>query len=250
MADDDEPGTEGPTLELPSLFRRRRKTAEPEAAGPEAPTDWAEPAGRADSAAEERQDAPARRSRFAEVRKSPLEDRPAPGPEATPVGSTEPPARASRPRPAEPSAPLGERVTTAVPPMAASTAAVVVGALVGLLGCVATWIGLQGCEAVTGAQTCGGPGLLVLVAIVVGQIALGAALLQLLGVPEPGNLSLLGVGLMVVVALLVLVDHLYDGWMFVAIPVVTAVTFGAARWITTRYADDSDDYPSEQHDIR
>jgi hypothetical protein len=220
MGDAKDAETEEPSLELPSLFRRRKK--------PE-----------------------------------PAPDESAPGPETTPVGSVEPPRRV---RPIEPrvgaprardddperapAVPLPDRVRAGIPEMAASTAALVVGALVGLLGCLATWVGLQGCEAVTGAQTCGGPGLLLLVAIVVGQVVLGAVLLKVVGVPEAGNVSLIGVGLMVVVALLVLVDHLYDAWMFLAIPVVTAATFGVGRWITTRYADDTDDYPAQQHDIR
>ena len=134
--------------------------------------------------------------------------------------------------------------------MAPEVAAAVVGAVVGLLGCIVTWVGLQGCEVVTGAQTCGGPGLLILVAIVVGQILVGAALLKMVGVPEAGNLSFLGVGIMVVITLMVLIDYLYEGWMFAAIPVVTALSFLVARWVTTKYADDSDDYPVEQHDVR
>jgi hypothetical protein len=218
MGDDRDLEREGPSLELPSLFRRRSKPA------PEAATPLAE--------------APARRAVHDRVR--PLEPR-----------TATPPEQPTTPqRPAAPSVALSDRVRAGIPGMAASTATVVVGAVVGLLGCVATWIGLQGCEAVTGAQTCGGPGLLVLVAIVVGQIVLGAALLKLVGVPEAGNVSFLGVGLMVVIALLVLIDHLDDGWMFVAIPVVTAATFGFARWITTTYADDTDDYRAEQHDVR
>ena len=60
----------------------------------------------------------------------------------------------------------------------------------------------------TSTDSCGGPGLLVLVVIVVVMILAGAALLKAFGVGEAGNISFLGVGLMVVVVLLFLLDHL------------------------------------------
>lgn len=314
MGDDKDPESQGPSLELPSLFGRRKKKASKAASTPvDEPADPTEPGSSVDVAddpvddptteiadpplvaaepgpepdpepadpppvADEPAEAPADEPTvvFEEPADPPLvaesdpadpplvAEAPAPEPEpadpveargepevvtpAEPVPPLEP--RVSEPaaadpepddRPAAPSVPVAERLRSTIPAMAANTAAIVVGALVGLLGCLATWIGLQGCEVVTGAQTCGGPGLLVLIAIVVAMILLGAALLRMLGVPEPGNLSFLGVGIMSVVALVFLVDYLYDAWMFAVIPVVTALAFSIAQWITTKYTDDGSD---------
>ena len=140
------------------------------------------------------------------------------------------------------------------PDIGASAAAFLVGALVGLVGCALTFLGLQGCEVVAGTSSCGGPGLLVLGLIVVVMVLVGAVALRWLRVPDAGSLSFLGVGMMTVVALLFLIDHLFDPWMFLVIPCVTAVTFGIAQWITTRYADDivddDDDNKMPHHDIR
>jgi hypothetical protein len=144
------------------------------------------------------------------------------------------------PRPqVEPAAPAARREPRQLPELAAGTAAVAVGAGVGLLGCVLTFLGLQGCELVTGTDSCGGPGLLVLVLIVGAMVLAGAAMLRLLRVPEAGNLSFLGVGILVVVALVFLIDHLYEGWMFLAIPVLTALSYAIAAWVTSKADDDA-----------
>jgi hypothetical protein len=139
-----------------------------------------------------------------------------------------------------------------MPEVAASTAAFLVGALVGLLGCVLTYVGLQGCELVTGTDSCGGPGLLVLGVILVVMVLAGAAMLKALGVTDAGNVSFLGVGVLTVVALLLLIDYLYDPWMFAVVPAVTALSFSLARWVTTLYAEDvlDDDAGMPRHDIR
>ena len=113
-----------------------------------------------------------------------------------------------------------------------------VGALVGLAGCGLTFFGLEGCELATGTDSCGGPGLLVLAVIVVAMVLLGALVLRAVRVSEAASISFLGVGIMTVVALIFLARHLYDPWMFVVVPVVTALSFGVARWIATRYAED------------
>jgi hypothetical protein len=113
-----------------------------------------------------------------------------------------------------------------------------VGAAIGLLGCLLTYGGLQGCEAATGTGSCGGPGLLVLVVILVVMVVAGAVALKRLGVPEAGNVSFLGVGVMTVIVLVFLIDYLYDPWMFLVVPVVTAAGFLLAQWVTTKYADD------------
>ena len=138
----------------------------------------------------------------------------------------------------------------AVPDVGASTAALLVGALTGLLGCGLTYAGLRGCEAVTGTDSCGGPGLLVLVVILVVMVLAGAAVLRALRVTEPGNISFLGVGITTVVVLLLLIDRLYEPWMFLVVPVVTGLSFAAARWITMGYTDDDPDDGLPRHDVR
>jgi hypothetical protein len=139
-----------------------------------------------------------------------------------------------------------------LPELAASTAALLVGGLVGLLGCALTYLGLQGCELATGTGSCGGPGLLVLVVILVAMVVAGAFALRALRVPDAGNVSFLGVGIMTVIALVFLIDYLYDPWMFLVVPVVSAVCYALARWITTLYAEDLDDDDGglPHHDIR
>lgn len=141
-----------------------------------------------------------------------------------------------------------------VPEVAATTAAFLVGALVGLAGSVLTWLGLQGCELVTGTNSCGGPGLLVLIAILVAMVLLGAFALRTLRVPDASNVSFLGVGILTVLALVFMAEYLYDPWMFVIVPAVTAASFAVARWVTTLYAEDvigdDDDNGMPHHDIR
>jgi hypothetical protein len=46
---------------------------------------------------------------------------------------------------------------------------------------------------------------------------------------------------MTAIALLFLIDYLYDLWMFAVVPVLTSISYAVARWITTLYADDLDD---------
>ncbi len=57
------------------------------------------------------------------------------------------------------------------------------------------------------------------------------------GVPDPGSTSFLAVGLLTVVALLFLVDLLFNWWMIIVIPCVTLLTFALSRWVTTSFAD-------------
>ena len=268
---------DGPSLELPSFFgRRKRRTREPEAptAEPEAgsedtlvidtePLVAAEPEPAPQSEPEPAPE-PEPRVAVAEPEPEPAPARPAP-PVAVAEPTPEPAPRVERHRPEpapepepqpeprpverEPKAPVGERLQASLPDLAVSTAALVVGALVGLVGCGATWAALQGCELATGTDSCGGPGLLVLIVIVVGMILLGAALLRIFGVPEPGNVSFLGVAIMVAVALVFLISYLFEPWMFVAIPVLTSVSYWLARWITTRWTDPGDE-ETITHDVR
>ena len=111
-------------------------------------------------------------------------------------------------------------------------AAVVTGALVGLLGVGLGWLGLRGCSALRGTSSCGDPGLLVLIAIAVVMGIVGQVLLRAWHVPAAGSTSFLGVALTAVVAVLFSLGS-YDGvFTVVALPVVAALTFAVARWLT------------------
>ena len=196
------PEEDGPSLELPSLFgRRKKRTAEAATAEPvAAPEPVREPAPVHDTA-----------------------DEPEEGRELR------------------------------LPAWASSTAALVVGAVVGALGCALTWLGLQGCEVVTGTDSCGGPGLLVLVLILVAMVVAGTAALKLFGVQDAVNLSLLGVGLLAAVVLLFLTGYLDEPWMFLGIPALTALCFRLAHWVATSHIDQADLEPArrpERHDVR
>jgi hypothetical protein len=68
------------------------------------------------------------------------------------------------------------------------------------------------------------------------MVVLATVLLRLARVPEPTSTSLLGLGLIGVIALLFLVDVLLDGSMVVVIPLLTAGTFALSYWVTNRLA--------------
>ena len=143
------------------------------------------------------------------------------------------------------------RVDIPLPALAPPVAALVVGAVVGLAAVALTFASLLGCELVTGTDSCGGPGLLVLLAVVVLMILGGAAALRQMDVPDAGGLSFLGVAMFVAVCLVVLLPSLLEPWMIVVAPVLCALTFALAHWIVTRFDEDimAEDGP-EPHDVR
>lgn len=213
----DEP--DEPTLELPSFFRRKkRRGAEATAA-----------------------DVPSA---------DPQLDTSAPvTAEAEPAGETAPPpepAGETEPEPATSPAPRGRRPARARrtrPALSPGPASLVAGAVVGAVGTGLTWAALQGCEALRGTDSCGGPGLLVLVAILAVMVVAGALLLKALGVSEPNATSFLGVGLMTVIVLVTLMETLFSAWMFLAVPVLTALSYLAAQWVSTRFVDTEESSP-------
>jgi hypothetical protein len=111
---------------------------------------------------------------------------------------------------------------------------------VGAAGAVATYGAMAGCEALRGVSTCGGgPGFLVLVAIFVLMVLLGAGVLRVFRAEAPGSTSFLGVGIVAVVVMLVLLDAVYSPWMFVVVPALAAVAYLLAHWVTTRFDDET-----------
>jgi len=115
--------------------------------------------------------------------------------------------------------------------------------VVGIVGTGLTWAALQGCEALRGTDSCGGPGLLVLAAILALMVIAGALLLKAMRVTEPNATSFLGVGLMTVIVLVTLMESLFSAWMFLAVPVLTALSYLAAQWVSTRFVDTEQSSP-------
>ena len=159
--------------------------------------------------------------------------------------------KAGRTKTSRQRAPKSSRRSARVPSMAAPAASLLVGAVVGLAAVVLTYASLQACRLVTGAGSCGGPGLLVLLAVVALMILGGSAALSMLGVPESGGLSFLGVALFVALCLVVLLPSLLEPWMIVVAPVLCALTYLLAHWIVTRFDEDilETDGPPP-HDVR
>ena len=107
-----------------------------------------------------------------------------------------------------------------------------------------TYGGLRGCELVRGTDSCGGgPGLLLLVGILVAMVLAGTALLTWLHVPEPRSTSFLGVGVTAVVAMVALLEAVFSAWMFVVVPLVAAAAYLLAWWVTSRIVEQLDDGP-------
>lgn len=208
MADDRRPDGEEPSLELPSLFRRRDRRDRSE------PQEGREPAAAPDEPT-------------ALVERVP---EPTPEPEPAPRPVTAPARRA-------------RRSTRSVPALPVPVAAAAVGLVVGLVGTLLTWGGLQACEVVRGTESCGGPGLLLLVAIVVVMVLVGAVLLALLRVPDARSISALGTGIVCVVAMVGLLEVVFSAGMFVAVPVVGAVAYAVASWVATRFVEEVDEGP-------
>ena len=254
MATED-PGNDGPSLELPSLsFKRRRRRAKqepaPTATAPE-PTASVEPIP--DPGPEP---APTPRP----VPEPTPAPQPSPEPLPAPIPTPEPQpgpmaaatatqvreddTRTGSTEPTTPDRPRRRRRQPTVgrlPAVGAMAAAVLTGALVGLATVLLTSGSLRGCEVVGGTATCGGgPGFLLLLVIFVVAVLLGAALLRAFGVNDPGSTSFLGVGLLAVVALLVLIDVLMSWWMVLVIPVVGAAAFALAHWVTTAIVEPAD----------
>ena len=264
MAEKDSGGPDEKSLELPSLFgRKKRGKAEPAPAAPEASDETtviepvAEPAPRAE-AAPAPVSAPAadEPTRTLPSTPEPAATR-APEPTApTPAPQPTPPVR--EPAPAPEPAPAGgtrkakaERQRPSLPPLRSSVASLVVGAVVGLLGAALTVGALQTSDAITGTDSCGGPGLLVVLVVVVVMVMAGTALLRAFGVNEPGGLSFLGVAIFVAFCLVFLLEQLLEPWMLVVGPVLCALGYGTAHWVVNRFNTEllTDEQP-EPHDVR
>ncbi|KRC54054.1 hypothetical protein ASE19_08290 [Nocardioides sp. Root79] len=162
--------------------------------------------------------------------------KPTPKPTATPVEVI--------PEPVDPAAVEDAEIASlgsGGPLLTAYRAAALSGLVVGAGMVVLTWLSLRGCEAVRGTSSCGGgPGFLLLVATFAVCVLLGSALLRTFQIPDPGSSSFLAVGLVAVVALLFLIDHL-DHWsMLIVIPVLSIGGYLASVWVTKTFVEPVD----------
>jgi hypothetical protein len=280
MADDQDPT--GPSLEPPSLFgrkRKRKKLVAPQLPTP--PTDDDSPTTILDDVAEtptavteavtevEPQVEP-------EVADSPVSDSPpmhGPKPAAPPpLFADEAPAAADLPASSDPSgtpdapesSPIGSLDAPAPAPkprregplVPGPVAAAITGLLVGGLIVGLTTASFSLCEEVQGTDSCGGPGFFLLVAILILAVVLGSLVLRLCGVRETGSTSFLAVGITSVIALLFLVDQIFEWWMLIAIPVVSVASYLLSYWVTATFVDEgpkvglAPDPEVVDHDVR
>ncbi|WP_310529360.1 hypothetical protein [Nocardioides sp.] len=222
MADKDLEG-DGPSLELPSFGLGRKKSVkqtkqtepavEPELAPAPVPTPAPTPA-------------PTSAPTPAPV--APELDPVAPVITSEPAIAPDLGADATDPRP---------KREFSLPALAPLRAALVVGAVIGLLAVILTFASLKLCELVRGTDSCGGPGLLLLVATLVILTYVGGWLLRGFAIDDPGSTSFLAVGLLAVIAMLFFLDVIYNWWMVIVIPIVAMATYALSWWVTTRFVD-------------
>jgi hypothetical protein len=148
------------------------------------------------------------------------------------------------------------RTRPGVPQVSGRVAAAIAGLLVGAVIVGLTTASFELCSRIQGTSSCGGPGLFLLLAILVLAVLVGTVVLRLCRVPEPGSTSFLAVGLTSVIALLFLVDELFEWWMLIVIPLVSVATFLLSHWVTTTFVEPArpvglvDDPEVVDHDVR
>jgi hypothetical protein len=237
-----------PSLEMPSFGFGRKKgkrgKATEEPAGEELPREEAAVAEAAPVPPEpepEPEDQPEARPEPDVTPEPAPESAPASGAPAEETQLLDPAAAAPAPdlapEPEPEPAPEPARKAERRPLLGGMPAAVVTGAFIGLLLVGLTWGSLHLCELVRGTSACGKPGFLVLLAIMVILIAVGALLLKAWGIGDPGATSFLGVGLVAVLILLFLVELLFNWWMVIVVPVLGMVAFALAYWLSTAFVE-------------
>lgn len=176
--------------------------------------------------------------------------KPAPAAPAQPAKSAKAPKPAQEPKPAKPEP--DEDREFKLPPLPGRTAAIITGVLVGILGTLLTWGSLETCEALQGTDSCGGEGFFLLVFILFLMILAGGMLLAAWDVADPKSTSALGVGIVCILILLLLMEDLFEAWMFAVVPAISALSYFAAHWVTTALVDEEalEAEPPPSHDIR
>jgi hypothetical protein len=222
---------DAPSLEPPSLFGRKRRKAAP---APVEPVDPVDPLAPVDLVTPVDQVDP----------DTIFDDTTEPSPAvASPLNPPPAPKTPREPRPPR------------EPWLTGRPAAILTGLIVGGLIGAATAGSLRICTEVKGTSSCGGQGFCLLMAILAVAVLIGAALLRLAQVPEPGSTSFLAVGLLSVATLLFLVGSIFQWWMVIVIPLVSTVTFLLAHWVTSSFVDPANDGSDTElepapHDVR
>ncbi len=151
-------------------------------------------------------------------------------PEQIPAQATEPPYRQEDPP--------GRSLA-----LQGGTAALLVGLVVGLAAVALTAGGSELCRATRGTASCGGAGWLLLGAILVVSVLLGAVLLRRCGVAEPGSTSTLAVAVLAVVALLAATEDLPGRLAVVLVPLLGGAAFALSHRVTAASRPEDGDGP-------
>ena len=231
--DNSEPSLELPSLNLPRLGRKKKNKEKLPDEHAEQPAAEADTERTAEIAPAEDARAP---ERTAEI--TPAVAEPAPT-VAEPTPASEPAYDDTAVRhPVAVDAESDHGGGFALPALPGQVAALVTGVVVGALLTLLTYLALEGCEAVKGTSTCGGPGFFLLVGILIVMVLVGMVLLKAWQVADPGSTSFLAVGVIAVVALVVLIEVIFSVWMFVVVPIVGAGAYSLSVWVTTRFVED------------
>ena len=143
-----------------------------------------------------------------------------------------PPQQEVTPEPPKPPKVKRERKPLVLPRINSYVAAVIAGAVCGLIAVVLSVGAQRGCESVRGVGSCGGLGVVALLVIVAVEVFVGALILKAFQVSDATGTSFLGVGIVTVLALVFFLSSLDSGWMFLVLPVLTALSFAASNWVT------------------
>lgn len=125
-----------------------------------------------------------------------------------------------------------------LPVIPTMTASAITGVLVGLLACLGTYGGLQGCEAIRDNDSCGGPGLLLVLAILAIMVVAGTWLLKLFAVRDAGSVSFMAVGLLSMLVLAILIPWVFEWFMLIVVPVLGALCYMLAHFVTALFDED------------
>lgn len=125
-----------------------------------------------------------------------------------------------------------------LPVIPTMTASAITGVVVGLLACVGTYAGLRGCEAIKKTDSCGGPGLLLVLAILALMVVAGTWLLKLFAVRDAGSVSFMAVGMLSMLVLAVLIPWIFAWFMLIVVPVLGAGCYMLAHYVTALFDED------------
>lgn len=142
-------------------------------------------------------------------------------------------------RPAAPAEdPPATARTTAlrIPALNGPTAAAAAGLLVGAFLVATTLAGQELCTVARGTSSCGTPGYLLLIAILIVGVVLGSQVLAFAGAEEPGSTSTLAIALFAVLALVLVGGSLLAWWMILVAPLLSVACYSLSHLVTTRFA--------------